>query len=113
MKKLVQALMITGIIFSGVLTTISPASANNTTAIGTTFDEAAMYSPITSRHFGATPAITVDADVNIYTASVAEQNQAMVHVRNMGVNDSLAGGRGSHSGNNLIVTKVNKDGEVQ
>ena len=62
MKKTLRALaaaVVLALMFP--LLPTSPAAANSTSSIGTTFAEAALYSPAASRDWASTGATAVDA----------------------------------------------------
>lgn len=80
MKKTLRALAATAVLsLLFPLLSVSPAAANSTSSIGTTFDEAALYSPAASRDWATTMATTVDDSGNIYTASVVRHTQSLLH----------------------------------
>ena len=114
MKKIMRAITATfllAVIFP--LLPANPVAANSTSAIGTTFEEAALYSPVASRDWANTMATTVDDSGNIYTASVVRHTQSLLHTRQLGVNENYVLGRGVKDAPNLVVTKVDKDGQMQ
>ena len=114
MKKIMRAITATfllAVIFP--LLPANPVAANSTSAIGTTFEEAALYSPVASRDWANTMATTVDDSGNIYTASVVRHTQSLLHTRQLGVNENYVVGRGVRDAPNLVVTKVDKDGQMQ
>ena len=114
MKKIMRAITATfllAVIFP--LLPANPVAANSTSAIGTTFEEAALYSPVASRDWANTMATTVDDSGNIYTASVVRHTQSLLHTRQLGVNENYLLGRGVKDAPNLVVTKVDKDGQMQ
>ena len=114
MKKILRALAATtvlAVIFP--LLPTSPAAANSTSSIGTTFDEAALFSPVASRDWATTMATAVDDSGNIYTASVVRHSASLLHTRQLGVNENYVVGRGVRDAPNLVVTKVDKDGQMQ
>ena len=117
MKKLIQTVLkvmqvVAATAMLSALLPMSPAAANVEANIGTNFDEAALYSPVVSRDFANAMQVDVDDEGNIYTASTVLQTQDLTHARNMGVTEALAVGRGVKHGNNLVVTKVDKDGQL-
>ncbi|MDG1490055.1 MAG: hypothetical protein P8R36_07175, partial [Actinomycetota bacterium] len=117
MKKLIQTVLkvmqvVAATAMLSALLPMSPAAANVEANIGTNFDEAALYSPVVSRSFANTMEVDVDDEGNIYTASVALQTQDLTHTRQLGVSETYAVGRGVKHGNNLIVTKVDKNGAL-
>jgi|GEM_PF-896076 len=91
----------------------SPASANSAEGIEYEFADAAHYTPIESRHLGKTQAVTVDEEGNIYTASKAYQSVDTLASRQLGVSESYVAGRGPVEGGNLIITKVDRNGQLQ
>ena len=91
----------------------SPAAANVTPNIGTTFDEASLYTPSESAVGTTVEAVTTDADGNIYTASSVWQSKSLSHSRSLGVTEEYVVGRGAQQGWNQLVTKVDKDGVYQ
>ncbi|MCX8278560.1 MAG: hypothetical protein OTJ43_09895, partial [Dehalococcoidia bacterium] len=91
----------------------SPVSANVAPYIGTNFDEAALFSPVTSGDYSTALAVAVDAEGSIYTASVAGQTTNPLNNRQLGVSEDYAVGRGTVGGDNLVVTKVDKNGQMQ
>ena len=91
----------------------SPASANSATGIDYQFADAAHYTPVESRDTAFTQAVTVDDDGNIYTASMAWQSVDLLSSRQLGVSESYTVGRGPVNGENLIITKVDKNGQLQ
>ena len=114
MKKTLRALaaaVVLALMFP--LLPTSPAAANSTSSIGTTFAEAALYSPAASRDWASTGATAVDDSGNIYTASVVRHTQSLLHTRQLGVNENYVVGRGVRDAPNLVVTKVDKDGQMQ
>jgi len=114
MKKTLRALAATVVLsLLFPLLSVSPAAANTTSSIGTTFDEAALFSPVAGRDWATTTATAVDDSGNIYSASVARHTQSLLHTRQMGVNENYVVGRGVRDAPNLVVTKVDKDGQMQ
>ena len=114
MKKIIRALAATAVlavIFP--LLPASQASANVAPYIGTDFAEAALFSPAISTDYGITMEVAVDDEGSIYTASVVNQTQKLTHVRQLGVTEDYVVGRGTTQGENLLVTKVDKDGQMQ
>ena len=114
MKKIIRALAATAVlavIFP--LLPASQASANVAPYIGTDFAEAALFSPVTSRDYGVGMEVAVDDEGSIYTASVLNQTPKLTHVRQLGVTEDYVVGRGTVQGENLVVTKVDKDGQMQ
>jgi hypothetical protein len=57
--------------------------------------------------------IAVDDEGNVYTASATFQGNKLIHNRQLGVSETYAVGRGTVAGDNLVVTKVDKDGQMQ
>ena len=118
MKKLIQTVLkvmqvVAATAMLSALLPMSPAAANVEANIGTNFDEAALYSPVTSRDYGVGMEVAVDDEGSIYTASVVNQTQKLTHVRQLGVTEDYVVGRGTAQGENLVVTKVDKDGQMQ
>ena len=113
MKKALRALVaavVLALVFP--LFPTSPAAANSAVGIEYEFADAAHYSPIESRDAAGTKAVTVDADGNIYTASYAWQSVSNLASRQLGVSEDNTVGKGAKSGKNLIVTKVDKNGQL-
>jgi len=114
MKKTLRAIAATVVLsLLFPLLSVSPAAANTTSSIGTTFDEAALFSPVAGRDYAVAMTTAVDDSGNIYTASVAQQTQSLLHTRQLGVNENHVVGRGVREAPNLVVTKVDKDGQMQ
>ena len=114
MKKALRALVaavVLALMFP--LFPTSPAAANSAVGIGYEFTDAAHYAPIESRNLGTTQAVTVDGDGNIYTASKGWQSVHPLTVRQLGVSEDYVAGRGPVDGENLIITKVDKNGQLQ
>ena len=114
MKKALRALVaavVLALMFP--LFPTSPAAANSAVGIGYQFADAAHYAPIESRNLGATQAVTVDGDGNIYTASKGWQTTSTLANRQLGVSEDYVAGRGPVDGDNLIITKVDKNGQLQ
>ena len=77
MKKTLRALAAAVVLALMFPLLTSPAAANSTSSIGTTFAEAALYSPAASRDWASTGATAVDDSGNIYTASVVRHTQSL------------------------------------
>ena len=108
MKKTLRALAATAVL--AVIFPLFPTSASANSAFGIEYEfaDAAHYSPIESRDYAATKAVTIDDDGNIYTASTAWQSISNLASRQLGVSEDNVAGKGSVTGTNLIVTEINQ-----